>query len=352
MALYPVPWFTTGGVEGEGGAENYGELARADAFIGSKGKTGIIDPDDFEVTALPTPGAAVRITKGTGVIRSTYPGVVGQSYVVQERDYTDVPVAATGSSGTAKKYVYLLIEDTQFTGQPPVSVEDGPYNSYHVTTTLPQFQPYLLLAEINQPMSTATITNAMITDRRKVTEPIVGTATYGRPRLSADDDPRQNYCNALWDHGTDGKWFGELFPGGWGSPNMAEIDVPDDATHFGYTATWGTVYQASNKNVRGLYWIEYGDEYKGNGWGDGRNLEFVSQTQGFNTTGTPGVYSTNWILIGTLPIPKKLRGKTIQFAFKAGRTAGSDTDGVFMNSQSSMGLDIKFSKQPIRANTI
>src|SRR5699024_5551831 len=155
MALYPVPWFTTGGVEGEGGAENYGELARADAFIGSSGATGVIDPTDFAVSALPTPGAAVRVVKGTGVIRSTYPGVVGQSYVVQERDHTDVPVEATGSSGAAKKYVYLLIEDTQYTGQPPESVEDGPYNSYHVTTTLPQFQPYLLLGEINQPKSTA-----------------------------------------------------------------------------------------------------------------------------------------------------------------------------------------------------
>ena len=86
--------------------------------------------------------------------------------------------------------------------------------------------------------------------------------------------------------------------------------------------------------------------------GDGRNLEFVTQTQGWNTTGTAGVYSTNWILIDTKPIPAKLRGKTIQFAFKAGRSAGSDNNAVFMNSQSSMGLELTFSMAPVNEDTI
>ena len=351
MALYPVPWFTTGGVEGEGGAENYGELARADAFIGSAGRTGIIDPGDFEVVALPTPGAAVRVLKGTGVIRSTYPGVFGQSYVVQERDYTDVPVSATGSSGGATKYVYLLIEDTQYTGQPPVSVADGPYNSYHVTTTLPQFEPYLLLAEINQPASRADIQPEMIADRRKVTEPVVGTAMFSRPRIMEDNDPRHNYCNARYKT-TDGNFYGEVFPGGAGSPNSEYIDIPDDATHMNIRADWVGVKCESGKNSHGLYWMEFGDEYRDHGWPKGRQFEYATQQFAFDTTGTQGNYRTSWPLIDMVSVPAKLRGKRIRFAFKAGLSDDADTNGVYMDHKSGLGFDITFAKSAVKEHVI
>lgn len=351
MALYPVPWFTTGGVEGEGGAENYGELARAATYAGTMAATGIIEPADFRVTALPTPGAAVRVHKGSAVIKSTYPGVFGQSYVVQERDYTDVPVAATGSSGGATKYVYLLIEDTQFTGQPPESVEGGPYNSYHMTTTLPQFEPYLLLAQIDQPKSTATITNAMITDLREVANPIVGGFTFSRPRLMSDDDPRQNFCNARYT-GTNGEWYGEYFPGGDGSPSETRRKVPERATHMRIRADWIAVRGVSGKNAHGRRWIEYGDEYRNHGWPGGRQLEFATQQFAFDTTGTQGSYRDDWAVIDTVPVPKKLRGKTIRFAFKAGLSPDADTDGVMMNALSGLGLDVTFSMAPLDEDTI
>lgn len=345
MALRPVPWAIGNG------AENSVELARAAAYAGTSGATGIIEPPDLRVTALPTPGAAVRVLKGTGIIKSTYAGVFGQSYVVQEQSYTDVPVAATGSSGGATKYVYVLITDTQYGGQTPPSVENGPYNDYAVTTTLPATQPYLLLAKIVQPASTATITGAMITDVRKVAIPRRENVVFARPRLAADDDPKQNYLSAFWDHGSSGQWFGELFPGGWGSTNMAEIDVPEWATFLTVRADWLSVRCESGKNAWGRYWIEYGDQWKGNGWGDGRNLEFVSQQFNFNTQ-VGDTYNTNWSLMDQLPVPKKLRGKTIQFAFKAGRANTSDNQGVFMNSLSGLGLDITFAQNRINEDTL
>ena len=345
MPLRPVPWAIGNG------AENSVELARAAAYAGTSGATGIIEPPDLRVTALPTPGAAVRVRKGTGIIKSTYAGVFGQSYVVQEQSYTDVPVAATGSSGGATKYVYVLITDTQYGGQTPPSVEDGPYNDYAVTTTLPTTQPYLLLAKIVQPASTATITGAMITDVRKVAIPRRENVVFARPRLAADDDPKQNYLSAFWDHGSSGQWFGELFPGGWGSTNMAEIDVPEWATFLTVRADWLSVRCESGKNAWGRYWIEYGDQWKGDGWGDGRNLEFVSQQFNFNTQ-VGDTYNTNWSLMDQLPVPKKLRGKTIRFAFKAGRASTSDNQGVFMNSLSGLGLDITFAQNRINEDTL
>lgn len=340
MALYPVPWFTTGGVEGEGGAENYGELARADAFIGSSGATGVIDPVDFGVKALPTPGGAVRVTKGTAVIRSTYPGVVGQSYVVQERDFTDVPVAATGSSGAAKKYVYLLIEDTQYTGQPPASVADGPYNSYQVTTTLPQNKPYLLLAEINQPKSTATIENEHITDRRELAMPRREQLMFGRPRVMADaPDGSPSSAHLSWAF-ADG---GEYFPGGGGNPNSFEVLVPEWATRIMIDASWMAVKYIGGTNPHGRYWIEYGDEYKPRTWPGKRQWEFSTQTFAFDSPGASNNnMRTDWRLMSSQALPKKLQGKTITIAFKAGRIDTGDSEAVEMDSVSGLGMQLAF----------
>lgn len=344
MPLRPVPWFT-----GEG-AENHAELARADTFVGSSGATGIVSPTDFKVVALPTPGAAVRVRMGTGVIKSTYPNVFGQSYVVQEDSFTDVPVAATGSSGGATKYVYVLIEDTQYNGQTPVSVEDGPYNSYHVTTTLPRNQPYLLLAKITQPASTATIQNAHLTDMREVANPRKDYGVYARPRTAADGGAqvkltarRQNGSNAAW---------GELFPGGAGIPNEGQIFLPDYATHMVIDARWMGIVAASSQNSWGRYWIEFGDEYRAHTWPNGQQYEFMTQQFGFNTTGSPGAYRTEWSLVDAKPIPKHLRGKTITFAFKAGLEDTGSTTGIYMDALGGVTVRVDYVEQKEDPDTI
>lgn len=345
MTLRPVPWAIGNG------AENSVELARASHYNATSGATGVTESSDFVVKALPTPGAAVRAYKGGGSIKSTYPGVFGQSYSVQEDSYTDIPVAATGSASGAVKYVYVLIKDTQYDGQTPPSVEHGPYNDYAVTTTLPRNQPYLLLAQIDQPKSTSTITNAMITDLREVANPIVGGFTFSRPRLMSDDDPRQNFCNARYT-GANGEWYGEYFPGGDGSPSETRKKVPDRATHMSIRADWLAIRGVSGKNAHGRFWVEFGDEYRAHTWPGGRQLEFATQQFAFDTTGTQGSYRLNWALMDQVPIPKKLRGKTIRFAFKAGLSPDADTDGVMMNALSGLGLDVTFSMAPLDEDTI
>ncbi|WP_172171051.1 hypothetical protein [Brevibacterium sp. CT2-23B] len=296
MALYPVPWFTTGGVEGEGGAENYGELARADSFIGSAGATGIIAPTDFKVVQTPTPGAAVRVRKGTGVIASTYPNVFGQSYVVQEQSFTDVPVAATGSSGGATKYVYVLIEDTQYTGQAPVSVENGPYNSYQVTTTLPQFKPYLLLAKIEQPKSTATITNAMITDLREIANP----RTYPTLRVNALTSDEAETLTATAD-------AGEWFPNAGGGQ---VIKIPELATRAIIEAEWLQVNERKGNSYGGI-WVEFGP-YVTSGVRQyaTSHLRWNSSTAGDNARNT-------WKCADEVYIDPSIRGTEQWFAMKA-----------------------------------
>lgn len=346
MATDPVPYAIQG-------ALHSADVLRQTVYDSTQGSEGISLPANLAVRQTGTPSSQVRVAPGGVLILNSYQGGEGQTYSARNASETLVDVPASNSTGSKSWYIIFRVEDPQFGGQAPPDVDAGPYNFIEcVSTSAVIDHPHYRLARVDVPASTATITDAMITDLREVAQPIVGTATYGRPRLAADDDPRQNYLAAFWDHGTEGKWFGELFPGGWGSPNIAEIKIPRRATHMAIRATWATVYQDSGLNGYGRYWVEYGDQWKGAGWGDGRNLEFATQTQGWNTTGTAGVYASNWILIDTKPIPAKLRGKTIQFAFKAGRSIGSDNNAVFMNSQSSMGLELTFSMAPVNEDTI
>lgn len=345
MTLRPVPW----GIGN--GAENSVELARASHYNATSGATGVTESSDFVIKALPTPGAAVRAYKGGGSIKSTYPGVFGQSYSVQEDSYTDIPVAATGSASGAVKYVYVLIKDTQYDGQTPPSVEHGPYNEYAVTTTLPQNQPYLLLAQIDQPKSTATITNEMITDLREVANPIVGQFTFARPRISEDDGAQIKLTNRLTVDGV-GPFWGEFFPGGAGVPNETRRMIPSRATHMSIRADWMGISVAGGVNSHGRYWIEFGDQYKAHGWPGGRQYEFYTQQFGFDTTGAGSNYKESWPLMDQVYIPKKLRGKEVTFVFKAGLNASASTAGITMAALGGLGMHVVFSMAPLDQDTI
>lgn len=297
MALRPVPWAIGNG------AENSVELARADSFVGSSGATGIVDPADFKVVALPTPGAAVRVRKGTGVIRNTYPGTFGQSYVVQEQSNTDVAVAATGSSGASTKYVYVLITDSQYGGQVPPSVENGPYNDYAVTTTLPSNQPYLLLARINQPASTATITNAMITDLREVANPKEKIVNRSRP-LNLTDVETLTQTNPI----------GERFPNSGGGQN---IDVPEWATRAIIETEWLMVNERPG-NAYGAIWVEYGPLNSG-----GQDRQYSTQRFRWNTQAGSDSARGIWKVSDDVYIPKDLRGTSQVFSMRGYLTATS-----------------------------
>lgn len=182
MALVNVPWATGNG------ALNSVELARADSYIGSKGETGVCSPDHMQVSALPTPGSAVRVSRGVVVMENRYPNVFGQSYVAMETDSTDVPIPATGSTGGATRYVIVRVDDPTQGGQQPADPATGPYNRYAVVSNINGLSyPHAVLARINQPANTATITAGMITDMRAIAMPREKTVRISRPILNSDD---------------------------------------------------------------------------------------------------------------------------------------------------------------------
>lgn len=166
MALDPVPWFIGGG------AEHSPEVARLLAYAGTSGSEGVIAPTDLRATALPTPGAAVRVYPGGAAILNRYPGAGSQTYIARSASVTDVAIPATGSGGGATRYVILRVDDPQYGGQAPANVVSGPYVRYDVVNSITNLAyPFIPIARVTQPANTAAISGSMITDIRRVANP-------------------------------------------------------------------------------------------------------------------------------------------------------------------------------------
>lgn len=182
MALDTVPWFIGGG------AEHSPAVARMLAYSATNGATGVNAVGDLKVTALPTPGASVRIAPGGACMVNLYPGGGQQSYVVRNASATDVAVSATGSSGGATRYLILRIDDPEFGGAVPANVKTGPYVRAVLVTSITNLAyPFVPLAKITQPANTATITQAMITDLREVANPRSYRRLFLAPVTTAKD---------------------------------------------------------------------------------------------------------------------------------------------------------------------
>lgn len=151
------------------GSKFSAEAARAETFKNTNGQRGVTLPTDLKVSALPVPGAFVRVTPGGASLPAGYAAAPGQSYSVTQTSSVDVPVAATGSGGAVTKYLLLRLTDPQYEGATPSDPVNHDYSSFVWVTTLTGLNyPYVPLVKLVQPASTATITNAMLTDIRKL----------------------------------------------------------------------------------------------------------------------------------------------------------------------------------------
>ena len=344
MALQSVPWAI-----GDG-AHNSVEGARLSLFAATGGKGGVMSPTDMQVTALPVPGGAVRVHTGGAVVVSGYPGASSQAYAMREIDSTDVPITATGSSGSRRSYLVGRISDHQYTGEPaPESVKDGPYNRYEWLSTNPRTNPPAypveLLARVDQPANTATITQNMITDMRRLANPRREAVLYARPRLSGDAWPSFSRTT------TDG---GEIFPGSLNaSDGTVEFDVPEWATRMIIQAHWLSVRYAMNTNPVGQMWVEFGDEYRPWTWPGNRQFERATQQFNFDSPGASNnTMRTNWMVHDAVTVPAKFRGKRITFAFKAGYNTSAHFGTATMDGLSGLSMEVTFAEAPIDADTL
>jgi hypothetical protein len=167
MALFARPILTNGATHP---AQQFRMLVRDLA----RGAEGITQGDDLKVTQRSTPGGGVSISDGSAVIRgraNTFQG----SYSACNIGTADQPIAATGGTGRSDMLI-LRIEDPEYEGTLNPATDQIAYfqiipNVSASATAIPDSRTGIPLARIDIPASTSTITNAMITDLRKVANP-------------------------------------------------------------------------------------------------------------------------------------------------------------------------------------
>lgn len=317
--LDPVPWVVAGG-------KHSAAVARSVLYNATGGNEGITAPNDLQVRALPTPGGAVRIMPGGSTILNRYPGGDQQSYGARNITATDLDVPATGSAGGRVDYVVQRIDDPEFGGQTPADPTAGPYVRFELVSSVANLTyPAIVLARLDIPASTATVTQAMITDLRRMANPRSLEVLRAAPTVTGDSGL------TLSATATTGEWF----------PNSGGnqlIEVPEWAVRAQIRAEWiGVVYSApGDANTR--YWVEFGPY-------SSPSRERATQKFATNATyETGGIFRNNWILANDVYVPPAYRGTTQGFTMYAQKVSG--TADVAFDALGGVSLSVKFLEQP------
>lgn len=347
-----------------GGAEHTPESARRLVYASTSGAEGVGGVNDLRVLPLSVPGTGVRVTIGSALIKSNYVGGETQTYMGTVYQQETASVTPTGSTSKRSDLVVMRVEDPFAAGSPynppaEADIPNAPYIHIRVISGVPANTKRLqdvagykndtavTLARIDFPVNTGTVTAGMITDLRKVAQPQRTEVVYARPRIAADETAGQQFLKGKKSGG------GEYFPGGAGSPNQFQVEVPAWATRMVIDASWMTVQMRGNP--WGSYWVEYGDEWRDYTWPNKQQYEFATQEFGFHAPATSDVKSTNFLLMDEVPVPAKLRGKTITFVFKGARRDESqinNTHQVWMEWDSGLGMRITFAERAIDSDLL
>lgn len=185
-------------------------LARRAEYAAVGGAQGVVQKDDLKVTELAVPGVGLLIEAGVGLVNNDYQTNPNETYVVSNPSTHTIPSGEMpGSSGSARSFILaVVVGDPDFSqvGHPWMGSDDPPVGEEqsfdYVRPTLIQVAnssvktldvdyPALVLARIDIPADTTTITDAMITDLRSLARPRQsqeafvspgGTWTGGSPR--------------------------------------------------------------------------------------------------------------------------------------------------------------------------
>lgn len=316
-----VPWLVGGG------AEHSPEVARVLAYAALGGAEGVIGINDCKVSALATPGTSIRVATGSVAMLNRSTGGTSQEYVGRCSTEDVVPVTANGPGATRYDLVIARVEDPQYPPwTAPADPKVGPYIKTHIVTgvsastvnarTLNLGYPAIALARLAIPASTATITQAMITDLRKV----------ARPR-------RERYMRttALTTEDTDSLGTyppGEVWPDASG---LWTMDIPEWATSARIQAVWSQVVIPIGSNRFGGLWVRLGS-----------STTVDTQKVAFDTRPATNTTRSTWIVADDIAIPTALRGTTAPTKLWGDLNASSTGPFIYLDKYSSISLDIEF----------
>jgi hypothetical protein len=311
MALQTTPIAVTGG-------EHTAQMFRMMVKDLARANQGITEGDHLKVTALSTPGAGVQIADGSAVIAGKVSTVQGH-YSVYNIGTDTVSVSATG--GTSRSdMVVLRVEDPEYEGNRDPT--DSAYfqvitNVSSSATTAPSGYSAIPLARIDIPASTATITNSMIVDLRKVANPRRERVLY--PYYAADPLVQISGTSETW----------QTFP----SPTLASIAIP--------------VWAATAKVVYTISGLRYAD---GNVWANFRFLlgsyeaaQWVGIDDNQGTSARRGTVQMVETIDLTTTTGAAMRGTTQAFKSRM-RTRSSNAGKVGVDATTTFNIDVEFTE--------
>ncbi|MFF8610798.1 hypothetical protein ACF06X_33370 [Streptomyces sp. NPDC015346] len=311
MALFPAPILTNGATHS---AQQFRMLVR-DLSLGAEG---ITQGSDLKVTQLATPGGAVQVGDGSGVIRGKVNAFQG-TYAVCNVGSATVTIAPT--AGTPRSdLVIVRVEDPDYEGTRDPAVDPVTYfevipNVSSTATTIPDGRTGIPLARIDIPASTATITDAYIKDVRKIAV----------PRTQRTLLPVQSPTAASTELGASTTYAYFSTHPGW------NVAVPDWASQA-IISVRASQARLSTANFYGGIRATFGASL---------TLQFVT----IDDNGGTGVRRAPFEVADTLTIPASYRGTTqllrVQAAGYSGNTGRINVDG-----SSTFIADVQFTEAP------
>lgn len=316
MAEEFAPWAVDG-------AKHSGAVARTLAYASTSGAEGIVEPADLRVRATQTPSGSVRVAPGGIAILNRAPNGGQQTYTARNVSETLVDVEPTGSSGGRTDYVWAHIIDPEYEGQFPDNPQTAQYFFLTASSAQPEGNGWYRLAKVVIPASTATITQAMITDLREVANP--RTLDVWRPRALASSEDE-----ALGVSSEDGEWFPNI-----GGQQM--VDIPEWATRVLISATWLQIRIGYGEHAYGQMWVEYGPFLRPS------TRERTTQRYQWDSVGSRATtYRENWIVEDDCYIPVAYRGTQQAFIMKARRDGSTPVGAVKLDGVSGVSLKLRF----------
>lgn len=276
------------------------EVLRRQTWITSGGASGVADTGSLKVVALGTPGSAVLINPGGGIVATKFPDAPAiQSYTIANDAAYQLSNLGNSSSSPVTWEVVARVIDPQYAGNPtPADPQTNAYTVAEAVSSLPVGKPYLWLATIVVPGNTAAITQAMITDRRKLAR--------ARQQIEPARTVRPTVPNDMF-YGTNGAdyrpWPTETAIGG----NKQSYLVPEWATKLSIRIDAAAIYALGSAPVFG------GMRIKFNGVVSTHAILYAE------TTPT----RINAIRTWTFDVPANLRGTTVDIEIEGNNSSGS-----------------------------
>lgn len=320
MAFDNVPWLV------DGGAVHSAEVSRTLAYVALGGAEGVVGPLDLKVSASSIPDGRVRNAAGACGITNTYPSQSQQSYVGRNTSDDYVNIAPTAAAGRSD-LVIARIDDPQYGGTTPTDPAVGPYIKTAVlsnvgagVTEVPSsvLYPAVALARIDIPASTGTITNAMITDVRKLINPRASReiqlhSTTGTTVLTAVGPSYMNWPRA----------------GGW------QISIPTWATKMIVIGQLGGI-RFGSPGAYGNLRIKLGTDAN----------EVITPTTSFNGVENTGNTRDALLVAGQIYIPAAYRGTNQVIAIQGSLSGGTGSQRPDADFGSTTVIDIEFVEAP------